>query len=240
LGREIALDYNQPGFWLAILQIIWINILLSGDNAVVIAMACRSLSDNSRKWGMILGAAVAVVLRIIFTIIVTTLMGIPFLKLAGALALLYIAVDLIKPKDEDGSNVAAHENLWRAIMTIAVADVVMSLDNVIAIAAVAKGSWLLLSIGLVISIPMIIAGAALIMMVLDRFPILVWAGAALLGWIAGELMLSDPAVTGYLGEAVAHKYEMAAAAIGAIIVVAIGYLLSRRAAAASAGGHAGH
>jgi len=229
------LDFNSPAFWLAILQIIWINILLSGDNAVVIAMACRSLSDKSRKWGMVIGAGVAVFLRIVFTIIVTTLMGIPFLKVAGALALFYIAVDLIKPKDEGESHVAAHENLWRAIVTIAVADVVMSLDNVIAIAAVAKGSWLLLSIGLAISIPLIIAGAALIMMVLDRFPILVWAGAALLGWIAGELMLSDPAVTSRLGEAVAHRYEMVAAAIGAMIVVAIGYLLSRRAAASAAG-----
>src|SRR5262249_50418797 len=132
------------------------NILLSGDNAVVIAMACRSLSESSRKWGMILGAFVAVALRLVFTGIVAMLMDIPFLKVAGGLALLYIAVDLIKPKEEEESSVAAHENLWRAIITIAIADVVMSLDNVIAIAAVAKGSWLLLTIGLAISIPLII------------------------------------------------------------------------------------
>jgi YjbE family integral membrane protein len=222
------LEYDSAAFWLAILQIIWINILLSGDNAVVIAMACRSLSDNARKWGMILGAGVAVVLRIAFTGIVTTLMAIPYLKVAGALALLYIAVDLVRPKHEDESNVASHENLWRAMITIAVADVVMSLDNVIAIAAVAKGSWVLLTIGLAISIPLIIAGSALIMMVLDRMPLLVWAGAALLGWIAGELVMSDIAVTSRIGDAAAHSYEMASAGAGAIIVLAIGWLLTRK------------
>jgi YjbE family integral membrane protein len=226
------LDYDQATFWLAILQIIWINILLSGDNAVVIAMACRSLSENARKWGMILGAGVAVGLRIVFTGIVTTLMGIPYLKVAGALALLYIAVDLVRPHgDEDESSVAGHDNLWRAMITIAVADVVMSLDNVIAIAAVAKGSWVLLTIGLAISIPLIIAGSALIMMVLDRMPVLVWAGAGLLGWIAGELVMSDAAVVERLGDAAAHRYEMAAAGAGALIVLAIGYLLTRRRAA---------
>ena len=223
------MDYDQAAFWVAILQIIWINILLSGDNAVVIAMACRSLSDKARKWGMILGAGVAVGLRIIFTGIVTTLMGIPYLKVAGALALLYIAVDLVRPHgDEDESGITSHDSLWRAMITIGIADVVMSLDNVIAIAAVAKGSWVLLTIGLAISIPLIIAGSALIMMVLDRMPVLVWAGAGLLGWIAGELVMSDAAVVERLGEAAAHRYEMAAAGAGAIIVLAIGYLLTRR------------
>jgi YjbE family integral membrane protein len=227
-------EFDQAAFWLAILQIIWINILLSGDNAVVIAMACRSLSDRSRKWGMIIGAAVAVGLRIVFTGIVTTLMGIPFLKAAGAAALIYIAVDLVKPHGDDGdSSVASHDNLWRAMITIAVADLVMSLDNVIAIAAVARGSWALLTIGLAVSIPMIIAGSALIMMVLDRFPVLVWAGAALLGWIAGELLMSDAGVIAHLGEQAAHRYEMVSAAAGAALVVAIGLWLSygrRRAA----------
>jgi YjbE family integral membrane protein len=217
----------ETGFLLAILQIIWINILLSGDNAVVIAMACRSLPDRSRKWGMILGAGIAVALRIAFTGVVTTLMEIPYLKLVGAVALIYIAVDLVKPKDEGGdSEVKSHENLWRAMITIAIADVVMSLDNVIAIAAVAKGSWLLLTIGLAISIPLIVAGSALIMMVLDRVPLLVWAGAALLGWIAGELAVTDHGVIAYIGEQTAHRYELLAGIAGAAIVLAIGLWLT--------------
>jgi YjbE family integral membrane protein len=214
---------NQTAFWLAIGQIIWINVLLSGDNAVVIAMACRSLSDRARMWGMVLGAGVAIVLRIIFTFIVTTLMEIQFLKAAGALALLYIAVDLIKPKshDEEGS-VNAADTLWKAMFTIAIADLVMSLDNVVAIAAVAKGSLLLLVIGLGVSIPMIIAGSAIIMTMLDRFPVLVWAGAALLGWIAGELFVTDVGVVAYLGAAKAHALEIPFAVAGAVIVVLIG------------------
>ncbi len=214
---------NQTAFWLALGQIIWINILLSGDNAVVIAMACRSLPDRSRKWGMILGAGLAVVLRIIFTGIVTTLMNIQFLKAAGAIALLYIAIDLIKPKSHDeGNAVNAADTLFKAMITIAMADVVMSLDNVVAIAAVAKGSWLLLLIGLGISIPMIVAGSALVMAMLDRFPVLVWAGAALLGWIAGELFVTDVGVVSYLGAERAHAYEIPAAIAGALFVVAVG------------------
>ncbi|MDQ8727138.1 TerC family protein [Bradyrhizobium sp. LHD-71] len=217
---------HQTAFWLAIGQIIWINILLSGDNAVVIAMACRSLSDRARLWGMILGAGVAVILRIIFTGIVTTLMNIQFLKAAGAIALLYIAVDLIKPKaHDDEGQINAADTLLKAMMTIAVADLVMSLDNVVAIAAVAKGSWLLLLIGLGISIPMIIAGSAIIMAMLDRFPVLVWAGAALLGWIAGELFVTDVGVAGYLGAEAAHFYEKPFAILGALLVLAIGVWL---------------
>jgi YjbE family integral membrane protein len=220
-------DFNQPAFWLVLGQIIWINVLLSGDNAVVIAMACRSLADRARKWGMILGAGVAVALRIIFTAIVATLMNVPYLKVVGALALLYIAVDLVKPKATEGhASIASHESLWRAMITIGIADVVMSLDNVIAIAAVARGDWTLLIIGLLISIPMIIAGSAVIMMVLDRFPVLVWAGAALLGWIAGELMVSDVGVIDYLGEATAHNYETVAALAGAALVLAIALWLT--------------
>jgi YjbE family integral membrane protein len=217
------LEINSSAFWVAIAQIIWINVLLSGDNAVVIAMACRSLSERARMWGMILGAGVAVILRIIFTFIVTTLMEIQFLKAAGALALLYIAVDLIKPKGhEEEDSVNAPDTLWRAMITIAIADLVMSLDNVVAIAAVAKGSLLLLIIGLGVSIPMIIAGSAIIMTMLDRFPLLVWAGAALLGWIAGELFVTDVGVVNYLGDARAHALEYPFAIGGAVIVLAIG------------------
>lgn len=214
---------TSAAFWLAIGQIIWINILLSGDNAVVIAMACRSLPSRQRLWGMILGAGVAVILRIIFTFIVTTLMEIQFLKAAGGIALLYIAIDLIKPKaQEEEDSVNAADTLFKAMITIAVADLVMSLDNVVAIAAVAKGSLVLLIIGLGISIPMIVAGSAIIMAMLDRFPIMVWAGAALLGWIAGELFVTDVGVVSYLGAERAHSLEIPFAIAGALFVLAVG------------------
>lgn len=222
------MDVLQPLFWLALLKIIWINILLSGDNAVVIAMACRSLPDSLRRWGMILGAGVAVGMRIVFTAVVATLLGLPWLKIVGSLALLYIAVDLVLPEEEGGDGgVAGHDSLWRAVGTIAVADLVMSLDNVVAIAAVADGNWVLIVIGLIISIPMIIAGAALIMSLLSRFPVLVWAGAALLGWVAGEMFVSDVKIHELLGEASAHALEYPIAAAGALLVVAIGWVIAR-------------
>ena len=218
---------DQPVFWLAVLQIIWVNVLLSGDNALVIALACRQLPPRTRKWGIALGAAVAVVLRILFTGIVTTLLVLPWLKFAGGLALLYIAIDLIKPDDSAGAaKVKAYDSLWRAVGTIAVADMVMSLDNVVAIAAVAQGNWTLLSLGLAISIPLIVVGAALITMIFERWPILVWAGAGLLGWIAGDLMISDPAIVERIGEAAAEHYDLWAAAAGTAIVIGFGYLRS--------------
>jgi len=222
-------DFSSPTFWVAALQIIWINILLSGDNAVVIALACRSLPPKERKMGLFLGAGAAVLLRVFFTLIIAQLMGIPFLKLAGGVALLWIAVKLIVPEEEHGEGkIAAGENLWRAVRIVAVADIVMSLDNVIAIAAAAKGNVTLIVFGLVISIPMIIAGAALLMAILTKFPILVWLGAALLGFIAGEIMIEDPATVGYLGAELVHQYKYWAAAAGAIFVVVCGYILRRR------------
>jgi YjbE family integral membrane protein len=183
---------HTPAFWLAVGKIIWINVLLSGDNALVIAMACRGLHGRHRLWGMIIGAGIAVVLLIAFTGIVVTLMALPYLKLAGGLALLVIAAKLLVPEDEN-NEVAAGATLWQAIRIVVVADIIMSLDNVIAVAAAANGELPLLILGLAISIPMIIAGAALIMLVLDRFPILIWLGAILLGWIAGGVIASDPA-----------------------------------------------
>jgi YjbE family integral membrane protein len=227
------LGLDQPDFWVALGKIIWINVLLSGDNAVVIALACRSLPPRTRTWGIVLGAGVAVLLRIIFTGIVTTLLNLQGLKIAGSLALLYIAVSLIIPNNEEGeSEVEAAENLWRAVRIVAVADLVMSLDNVIAIAGAAKGSWLLIGIGLATSVPLIIAGAALITALFTRFPLLVQAGAALLGWVAGEMMASDPLVVGYLGEENVHLLEYAAAAVCAVFVLAVGAWIARRKARA--------
>jgi len=191
-------ELEQPQFWVALTKIIWINILLSGDNALVIALACRSLEPRQRMWGMILGAGVAVGLRIVFTFIVASLLALPYLKLVGGIALLVIAAKLLVPEKHEENNVQAAQHLWAAVKIVAVADIIMSLDNVIAVAAAADGSVVLLVLGLLISIPMIIAGAALIMALLDRVPALVWFGAALLGWVAGEVIATDPGVHPYL------------------------------------------
>jgi YjbE family integral membrane protein len=212
---------------LKILGIIWINIILSGDNAVVIAMACRGLPQDKRRMGMILGAGVAVALRIVFTVVVVALLSTPFLKVIGGCLLLWIAVKLVSGEDEEG-NVKETNRLWHAVWTIAVADAVMSLDNVLAIAAVAQDSTWLLVLGLAISIPLIIAGAALIMAILDRVPVLVWAGAALLGWVAGEMIVSDPWIVGQLGEVLVHRAEIPMAILAALLVLGVGYMLRRR------------
>jgi YjbE family integral membrane protein len=190
---QLHADLQMPAFWFAVGKIIWINILLSGDNALVIAMACRGLHPRQRLWGMVIGAGIAVVLLIAFTGIVATLMVLPYLKLAGGLALLAIAAKLLVP-ESGGDDVAAGTTLWHAVRIVVIADIVMSLDNVIAVAAAANGQLSLLIVGLAVSIPMIIAGAALIMMILDRMPILVWLGAALLGWIGGDVIATDPAI----------------------------------------------
>jgi len=219
-----TIGLDQPSFWLAVLQIIWVNVLLSGDNAVVIALACRALPAGTRGLGIALGAAVAVILRILFTGIVATLLALPWLKFVGGLALLYIAIDLLQQDDGDEAKVKAHGSLWRAVGTVAIADIVMSLDNVVAIAAIAQGNWWLLSFGLTISIPLIIVGAALITAIFKRWPILVWGGGALLGWIAGELMITDPAIVQHLGEVAAQRYDLWCAAAGALLVVAVGAL----------------
>ena len=214
----------DPAFWVAVLQIIWIDILLSGDNAVVIALACRKLPRTQRKWGIILGTLVAIVLRIFFAGIITTVMTMPYLKLVGGILLLWIAIKLLTP-EEGHSGGGAHgqiepvSNLWHAIKIIAIADAVMSLDNVIAISMAARGSIELLVFGLVVSIPLIMAGAAIVMSLTERFPIIVWAGAALLGWIAGEIMAKDPLISGHLDPATAHTVALVSATLGALFVV---------------------
>jgi YjbE family integral membrane protein len=226
---QLQTDVQTSAFWFAVGKIIWINILLSGDNALVIAMACRGLHGRHRLWGMVIGAGIAVVLLIAFTGVVATLMVLPYLKLVGGLALLVIAAKLLVPEDED-DEITAGTTLWHAIRIVVIADIVMSLDNVIAVAAAANGQLSLLILGLAISIPMIVAGAALIMFVLDRFPILVWLGALLLGWIAGEVIESDLAVQPWLHRvldgSIARYLDAALAAIGVPSDEAIGYLAS--------------
>ena len=216
---QFRAEMAQPAFWVAVGKIIWINVLLSGDNALVIALACRGLAPRQRLWGMIFGAGAAVILRIIFTGIVASLMELPYLKLVGGLALLVIAAKLLVPEQDDEDSVQSASHLWAAIQIVVVADIVMSLDNVIAVAAAANGSVPLLILGLAISIPLIVAGAALIMALLNRLPILVWAGAALLGWIAGDVIATDPAVHPKLGALFAGplgaKLDSLLASIGA-------------------------
>jgi YjbE family integral membrane protein len=185
----------QPQFWMSVVEIIWINVLLSGDNAIVIALACRHLAARQRLVGMTLGTAAALLMRLAFASIVSTLMAIPFLKIAGGLALLWIAVKLVVPAPEPGTEAPTSSNsLFHVVKIIAVADVVMSLDNVIAVVAAANGSFALLALGLGISVPAIVVGATVIMAILNRFPIIVWLGSGVLGWIAGDVIATDQIV----------------------------------------------
>ena len=223
-------ELSTARFWLDLVQIIGINILLSGDNAVVIALASRSLPDSQRKVAVIGGSAAAVVLRIIFCLVIVSLLQIPYLKLIGGLLLLYIGVKLVVPEGEaDGSGIAAKSNVWGAIQTILIADAVMSLDNVVAIAAAAHDSVLLISLGLIISIPLIVFGSQLVLSVLNRFPILVILGGGLLGWIAGEIMVSDPAVATHLPWD-EHVVAQIAKPLLAMVVIAVGMVMSGRTA----------
>ncbi len=227
----LAVDFTAPGFWVSVLEVIWINILLSGDNAVVIALACRGLPPRERLWGMIIGAGFASVLLIVFTGVISLLMTLPYLRLVSAIALIWIAVKLLAPQAHDGENTPeAVADLWRAVRIVVVADIVMSLDNVIAVAvaAVAKGQYVLLTIGLAVSIPMVIAGSAIVMAALERFPVLVWGGAAILGWVAGDMSASDPIILNIFNGFEPDHVELAAQIIGAILVVALGYIWRRR------------
>jgi len=236
MGFELS-AYLDPQYLLRVSEIIWINILLSGDNAVVIALACRSLPARQRFWGMTLGALVAVGMRIGFSSIVSSLMDFPYVKLIGGCALLWIAISLLNTNDEEGGpQIESSDNLLRAIKTIAVADLVMSLDNVIAVAAAAGGDQSLLVFGLAISVPLIVAGATVTMLVLTRLPMLVWAGAGLLGWIAGDVVVSDPVVADnaeLLGSAIDHRKEEVFPILGAAGVVIAGAFRRWRMHAAS-------
>jgi YjbE family integral membrane protein len=218
-------------FWIALGQIVWINILLSGDNAVVIALACRSLPERQRRWGIILGTVPAVILRIIFAIFITYVLKIPYLKAIGGFLLFWISVKMILPETSDGhDNAESTAGLWTAVRTIVVADAVMSLDNVIAIAAAADAagrnySLILLIIGLVISMPLVIFGSSLILKILNRLPILIWAGGALLGYIAGEVLVTDPAIQPMLHSA--EWLHRVAPIVGAALTVAIALAIVR-------------
>jgi len=192
------MDFSSSQFWVSLLQIIWIDLLLSGDNAVVIALACRSLPESQRKIGIWLGATAAIGLRIVFALVVTYLLLVPYLKVVGGILLFWIAVKLAMGEDESHSDIEGGTSLWTAVRTIAIADAVMSLDNVIAIAAASRGHPELFIFGLLLSIPLIIMGAQFLTSIITKYPILIWLGAALLGWIAAEMILGDVAVLQWL------------------------------------------
>ncbi len=217
-----------PAFWSGLTQIILVNIVLSGDNALVIALACRNLDKKHQKPAILIGSAGAIILRIIFVLIVDQLLKVPFLKLAGGLLLLWIGVKLVQGEDEHGDGVKGAGSIWGAVRTIIIADAVMSLDNAIAIAAAAKGDTTLIVLGLLISIPLIIFGATLIMAILNRFPVIVIAGGALLGWIAGEVLATDPGYADKLLTLTPHAKTIMEVGC-AVLVVVVGYLLALRA-----------
>ena len=222
------MEFTSAAFWAALGSIILANILLSGDNAVVIAMAARTLPAHQQKKAIFYGSAAAIVMRIVLTLIAVEMLKWPFLKIVGGVLLVYIGVTLLL-EDDEGGDTGAQENagLMTAIRTILIADLVMSLDNVLAVAAAAKGNTVLLILGLGISIPLIIFGSTLLLKVMERFPIIITLGAALLGFLAGEMVMTDPAVTQRFGEQ-SPTLANAAGVAGGLLVVALGKLLQRR------------
>lgn len=222
------MDLANPQFWLAILQIVAIDVVLGGDNAVVIGLACRRLPDRQRKLGILWGMAGAVGLRVILILFAVTLLAVPYLKIAGAVLLLWIGVKLLLPEEGDGDHqIEAGTTLLAAIKTIIVADAVMSMDNVIAIAGAAGDSKILIVFGLLLSIPIIMLGSQLVMKLMDRFPIVIVGGGALLGWIAGGMAVSDVAVADWF-VANLPLAKWIGPALGACLVVAAGKWLAAR------------
>jgi YjbE family integral membrane protein len=224
-------DFLAASFWIAVGQIILIDILLGGDNAVVIALACRGLPAQQRKRGIIYGTAGAIVLRVVLIAFALALLAIPYLKVIGGVLLVWIGVKLLVPQDEGGhANIDTSDRLWGAVKTVIVADLVMSVDNVLAIAGAAetagKHQLPLVIFGLLVSIPIIVAGSQLVLRLMDRFPVIITLGAMLLGWIAGQMAYTDPAVRAFVPAG--KPWEYAAAAAGALLVLGLGKLVQSR------------
>ena|SRR3989449_6074917 len=228
----------SAAFWVGLVKIIGVNIILSGDNAVVIALAARSLPPKQQTQAIIWGSGAAIVMRIILTLFAVALLTLPWLKIIGSVLLFWIGVKLLVPEDDD-AEIEASTQLLSAIKTILIADLVMSLDNVIAVAAAAGGSILLLILGLAISIPLVIFGATLLLKLMERFPVIITIGGALIGWVAGEMLVTDPALEGWLRglgvEFVQAKptiaglsLELLAGGVGVVLVVALGKWLAKR------------
>jgi YjbE family integral membrane protein len=220
-------DPTTLAFWIAVLQIIAIDILLGGDNAVVIALACRKLPDEQRSKGIFWGVVGAIALRIVLIFFALQLLDVPWLKIIGALLLVWIGVKLLQPEEEGHGEVAAASTLVAAIKTIIVADAVMSLDNVIAVAAAANGSMMLVVFGILVSIPIVVWGSQLVLKLMDRYPIVITGGGALLGWIAGGMIIGDPALPADLFSGIPYAKQVLAA-VGALLVLALGKLLAMR------------
>jgi YjbE family integral membrane protein len=231
-------ELASQAFWIGLLKIIGVNIILSGDNAVVIALAARSLPKKQQTQAVIWGSGAAIIMRVILTLFAVALLQLPWLKLIGSLLLFWIGVKLLVPEDDD-KEIQASDKLISAIKTILIADLVMSLDNVIAVAAAAGGSVVLLILGLAISIPLVIFGATLLLKLMERFPVIITIGAGLIGWVAGEMLVADSALEGSLtGLGVSYdkghpmvgglSLEVLAGIVGVVIVVAAGTLIAKR------------
>lgn len=220
------MDFASTHFWVAVAQIIMIDIVLSGDNAVVIALACRKLPAEQRRKGVLWGVTGAVTLRVILTAFAALLLDLPYIKLGGGLLLLWIGIKLLLPEEAHGEGeIAAAENLWGAVKTIIVADLVMSIDNVVGVAGAAHGSIGLLIFGLAVSIPLIVWSSQLMLKLMDRFPVIVTIGAGLLGWVAGSMIATDAVLKPWLAPSLPHA-DIVLAVLGAAIVVLAGLVLA--------------
>jgi YjbE family integral membrane protein len=219
---------SNPEIWTALFKIAVINVVLSGDNAVVIALACRSLNPRDQKKAFIIGTAGIVVLMTILTAFAALLMTLPYIQLVGSAMLLWIGVKLLLPEDDEGG-VKESENFWEAVRTIIIADIIMSLDNVLGMAGAAKGHYAMLFLGLLITMPLILFGSAMLMKLMERFPVFITIGAALIGYVAGDMIVSDLAIKDYVEAHLAFldTYYVAGIA-GALIVVGVGKLLGRK------------
>lgn len=221
---------GESTFWISVLQIIAIDILLGGDNAVVIALACRSLPEDLRKKGIFWGVVGAIGLRVVLIAFALQILDIPFLKLVGGLLLLWIGMKLLVGEDDDSHDVDGSAHLWGAVKTIIVADAVMSIDNVIAVAGASGGHMPLVVFGIVISIPIIVWGSQIVMKLMDRFPLVITLGGGLLGWIGGSMLVSDKGLTNFIGTLPGWSHQVAGA-VGAALVVITGTVLAKRKAA---------
>ena len=224
---EFFQSFENPEFWVGLLKIIWINILLSGDNAVVIALAARGLPPEQQRKAILFGSGAAVVLRIGLTIIAAWLMALQGLQVIGGLLLLWIGAQLLANEEESDSDAKEHANLMSAVRTILIADVVMSLDNVIGVAAAAKGDQLLLIIGLAISIPLVVFGSSMMIKLMERYPSIITFGAALIGWVGGETIASDVLLKEFVADNTWFHYACSAA--GAVIVILWGRQMNAKA-----------
>lgn len=227
MWTALAAWFSNPQTWTGLMQIVIADILLSGDNALVIALACRSLPAHQQKRAIIFGGGAAIGLRILLTIFAVFLLQLPFLKLIGGLLLLWIAVKLLMPEDDGEGSIKSSGNMWGAIKTIVIADFIMSVDNVLAVAGAAHGDLALLTIGLLLSIPLIIYGSTLILHFIERFPIIVMLGAAMLGYIGGEMLVGDGSIKPWVEANLPALHYIVPIAC-AVIVVAIGKLLAHK------------